>query len=159
LQKLAQSYITYDFQRKIALVGETSNVVGVSRFLHNSFGQLVTTVIVTDNPAEELRQQIKDTLPINTSYPTEVIFTSDGKEIDDWLLKSKPEVILGSSLEQTVADKLSIPLIKISTPVFDKVFLNYSYAGYAGAVELLQDFSKAILGQLHLDKNSIHKLK
>jgi len=151
-QKLAQTYITYDFQKEIALVGETSNVLGISRFLHNSFGQLVSTVIITDNPDEELRQQIKDLLPTNDSYPTEIIFTSDGKEIDEWLLKLKPQIILGSSLEQTVADKLSIPLIKISTPVFDKLYLNQSYIGYSGAVELLQDFSEAIFRQLQVDK-------
>jgi len=151
-QKLAQTYISYDFQKEIALVGETSNVLGISRFLHNSFGQLLTTVIITDNPDEELRQQIKDLVPTNNSYPTEVIFASDGKEIDEWLLKSKPQVILGSSLEQIVADKLSVPLIKISTPVFDKVYLNHSYTGYTGAVELLQDFGEAIFKQLHIDK-------
>lgn len=152
LQKLAQSYITYDFQKEVALVGETSNVVGISRFLHNSFGQLITTVIITDNPDEELRQQIKDLLPTNDSYPTEIIFTSDGKKIDEWLLKSKPEIILGSSLEQTVADKLSVSLIKISTPTFDKAVLIQTYTGYTGAIELLQDFSEAILGQLQIDK-------
>jgi len=144
-QKLAQSYIKYDLQKELALVGETSNVVGISRFLQDSFGQIVKTVIITDNPNDELRQQIAEDLNTNPNYTTEVIFTSDGKAIDEELLKTRPEVILGSSLEQKVARKLSVPLIRISTPVFDQVFLNQSYIGYTGAIYLIQDFASALL--------------
>ena len=146
-QKLAQSYIKYDLQKELALVGETSNVVGISRFLQDSFGQIVKTVIITDNPNDELRQQIAEDLNTNPNYTTEVIFTSDGKAIDEELLKTRPEVILGSSLEQKVAGKLSVPIIRISTPVFNKVFLNQTYVGYSGAISLLQDFASALLAQ------------
>lgn len=153
LLKLAQSYITYDFQKKVALVGETSNVLGISRFLQNSFGQLVTTVIITDEPDVELRQQIQELLPASVSYLTEVAFTSDGEEIDEWLLKAKPEIIFGSGFEQKVADELSVPLIKISSPTYNKAILIQTYTGYTGAIELLQDFSQAIFGQSYVKTN------
>jgi nitrogenase molybdenum-iron protein beta chain len=145
VQKLAQTYIQCDLQKELALVGETSNVTGISRFLQNSFGQIVKTVIITDNPNDELRRQIAEDLNTNPNYITETIFASDGKAIDEELLKAKPEVILGSSLEQKVARKLSIPLIRISTPVFDQVFLNRTYIGYTGAINLMQDFTSALL--------------
>jgi nitrogenase molybdenum-iron protein beta chain len=145
LLKLAQTYLTCDFQKEIALVGETSNVLGISRFLQDSFGQINSLVIITDEPDADLRQQIKDTLPVNSSFDTQVVFTSNGKEIDELLLKIKPQVILGSSLEQNIAKKLSIPLIQIASPVYDTLFLNHTYTGYSGAVTLLQDFGGAIL--------------
>jgi len=127
--------------------------LGISRFLQNSFGQLVTTVIITDNPDEELRRQIQDLLPTSASYPTEVAYTSDGEEIDEWLLKAKPEIILGSGFEQKVADELSVPLIKISSPTYNKAILIQTYTGYTGAIELLQDFSQAIFGQSYVKTN------
>ena len=127
--------------------------MGISRFLQNSFGQLVTTVIITDNPDEELRRQIQDLLPTSASYPTEVAYTSDGEEIDEWLLKAKPEIILGSGFEQKVADELSVPLIKISSPTYNKAILIQTYTGYTGAIELLQDFSQAIFGQSYVKTN------
>ena len=157
LSKLAQTYLSFDFQKEIALVGETSNVLGISRFLQESFGQIVTTVIITDEPEIELRQQIKDTLPVNASFDTHVIFSSNGKEIDDVLRNAKPQLILGSSLEQNVAKELSVPLIKIASPVYDSLFLNLTYSGYSGAVNLLQDFSGAILKNIAHSKKKIYK--
>lgn len=147
-QKVAQSYLKYDFQKIIALVGETSNVVGVSRFLQNSFGQLLKTVIITDNPEEELRAQIIESINTNIDFPTEVIFSTNGKEIDELLMKAKPEIILGSELERKVSDQLAVSLIKISSPVHNKIFLNHSYFGYTGAVNLLQDFADAVFKQI-----------
>jgi len=147
-QKLAQSYLKYDFQKVIALVGETSNVVGVSRFLQNSFGQLLKTVIITDNPQEELRAQIIESINTNADFPTEVVFSTNGKEIDELLLNAKPELILGSELEQKVSNELAVSLIKISSPVQNNFFLSQSYFGYTGAVNLLQDFADAVFNQI-----------
>jgi len=142
-QKLAQCYHTLDLQKEIILVGESHNILGIARFLQNSFGQLIKAVIVTDNPAEEYRDQIKDLLPVNDFYPIQLIFTVDGKEIDEYIYDLKPELILGSSLEQPIAHELSVPLIKVSAPAFDKVIVDSSYTGYKGALALLQEFSNA----------------
>jgi nitrogenase molybdenum-iron protein beta chain len=143
LQKLAQLYIRMDFQKEIALVGETSGVVGISRFLQEDFGQTVKQVIITDHPDEALRPEILKAL--NGYRPVEALFSSDGKTTSERLLEVQPEAILGSDLEQEVADERSIPLLKISSPVRDRVFLEHTYCGYSGAINLLQDFSEMIL--------------
>jgi nitrogenase molybdenum-iron protein beta chain len=155
MQKIAQSYIQYDFQKEIALVGETANVTAISRFLENSFGQIVQLVIITDQPAEELRPDILQKLNQKQSN-INVLFSSDGKEINAELRKVKPELILGSSLEQALADELFIPLVKISGPVYDKVFLQQTYTGYAGAVNLIQDYAEAIINKEIYNYQFIH---
>jgi nitrogenase molybdenum-iron protein beta chain len=143
-QKLAQYYLSHNLQKEIVLVGESYNVLGLARFLHNSFGQLIKAVIITDSPEEEQLDSIKKLLPVNELYPTELILSNDGQEIDEHILRLKPELILGSSIEQTVASQLSIPLIKVSAPVYDKVILKDTYFGYDGALNILQDFSNAV---------------
>ncbi len=152
LRKLAQTYIRFDLQKEVALVGETSNVLGIARFLQRSFGQIIKMVIITDLPDETLHQQIIDILNKGASFPATFAFTSDGKEIDELLIRSKPEIILGSSLEESVSRQLSVPLLHISSPVFNQVFLNHSYFGYTGAVTLLQDFTSAIINHLSAKK-------
>ncbi len=143
-QKIAQYYLSHNFQKEIVLVGESHNVLGIARFLHDSLGQLIKAVIITDEPDEEYRQYINELLPVNESFPPELLYASNGQEIDEKLLVFKPELILGSSLERSVADQLSVPLVKISTPVYDQVILNHTYVGYDGGLNLLQDFANAI---------------
>lgn len=145
IQKIAQTYIQFDFQKTIAVIGETANVLGISRFLQDSFGQIIQLAVITDTPAEELRGDILQKL--NSAGNIEVLFSADGKEMDAQLRKVKPELILGSSLEQGLADELAIPLVKISIPVHDQVYLQQAYAGYSGAINLVQDYSNAILKQ------------
>jgi len=157
LQKIAQTYLRYDLQKEIILVGETSNVVGLTRFLQHSFGQLVKAVIITDHPAEELRDSITESLNGNSEYLTRVFYETDGREINRIIIDLKPEVILASELESPVSRKLNVPLLKISAPVHLKPFLQYSYAGYRGVIHLIQDFSEVVLN--HSAKEKKHEKK
>ncbi|MDR1810007.1 MAG: hypothetical protein LBR34_06365 [Prevotella sp.] len=140
LQKLAQLYVQYDLQKEVAVVGETATVAGISRFLRNSFGQIVTAPVITDNPPEDIRVTLRQVLG-----EEDVLFSSDGKEIGDKLKSAKPELILGSSLEQEIAGELDVPLVKISAPVYDTVYLQHAIVGYHGGIQLIEEFSAAIL--------------
>jgi nitrogenase molybdenum-iron protein beta chain len=151
IQKVAQSYIKFDFQKEIALIGESSNIIGVSRFLQDSFGQIIRTIVITDHPDEELRTDIRQKLNINEEV--DILFSSNEKEIEEKLREVQPELILGSSLEQQSADELSIPLVEISVPVYDQIHLQQTYIGYVGAINLVQDYAEAVL------KHTISKLE
>lgn len=145
-QKIAQSYFKFDFQKEIVMIGEASNVIGLSRFLYSEFGQLVQAVVVTDAPNEEQQAQIESRFGENIPY--KIFFETDSLEIDSLLEKLHPELILGSELEENISQQLRIPLLRISSPVFRKPFLNYSYAGYRGVAHLLQDFAEVIFNHL-----------
>jgi nitrogenase molybdenum-iron protein beta chain len=143
MRQVAQPYIRYGFQKEIALVGETSNVLGVGRFLQKSFGQTLALVVITDQPDKDYRECIHSKAGFGEQV--EIVFSSNGKEIDEKLAEVKPELILGSSLEQEIAGKLSVPLLKISAPAFDKLYLDQTYTGCNGAIRLVQDFAEVIL--------------
>jgi nitrogenase molybdenum-iron protein beta chain len=145
VQKISDAYFSYDFQKEVALVGDTAFITGLARFLQETFGQQVKTIVITDNPAENLREGIIKTLTPRKEFVPEVVFLADGTEIDELLLKKRPEVIFGSSLEKSVSRQLNIPLITVSTPVFDRCILNHHYAGYSGAISLVEDFSSRMV--------------
>jgi nitrogenase molybdenum-iron protein beta chain len=143
IRQVAQSYIRHDFQKEIALVGETSSVLGIGRFLQDSFGQMIVLAIITDQPNKETQERIRNQSGFGEQV--KIVFSSDGKEIDEKLAEAAPGLILGSSLEQKIAAKLSVPLLKLSAPVYDKLYLQQTYVGYNGAVQLIQDFAEVIL--------------
>ena len=131
------------------MVGETALVVGISRFLHDSFGLIINNIIITDNPTELVLQSIKENLKdLDIDVEKQVHFTEDTRQINQLLFDSKPEIILGSSLEQDIASRLGISLVPISSPVYDRVILNKSYTGYDGAITLIEDVSNELLEQL-----------
>jgi nitrogenase molybdenum-iron protein beta chain len=145
MQQTAHSYIRFNFQKEIALVGETAIVLGIGRFLQKSFGQIIVLAIITDQSDKDQQTDIIQKADFGKNI--EIFFSSDKKEIDEKLYEKTPELILGSSLEQGIADKLAVPLIKISAPVHDKLYLQQTYAGYSGAIQLVQDFAEIIFQQ------------
>jgi nitrogenase molybdenum-iron protein beta chain len=146
MQQVAPSYIRFNFQKEIALIGETAIILGIGRFLQDSFGQTIVLVVITDQSDKD--GQIDILQKANFDKNVEILFSSNQKEIDEKLYKTAPELILGSSLEQEIADKLAIPLIKISAPVHDKLYLQQTYAGCNGAIRLVCDFADVIFQQL-----------
>jgi nitrogenase molybdenum-iron protein beta chain len=97
---------------------------------------------MTDNPPEDVRFTIRKKLGEGEA---QLLFSSDGKEIEDKLKSVRPELILGSSLERQIAEELNVPLVEISAPVYDKVYLQQALTGYDGGIRLIEDFSAEIL--------------
>jgi len=55
-------------------------------------------------------------------------------------------IVFGSSYERGITDKLSIPLIRYSYPIFD--FINIgtrSYAGFEGGINLIEDIINSVM--------------
>jgi len=148
--KTGEAYFKFNFQKKIALIGISSSVIGISRFLYYTFGQIISTVILTDNTPEELRTDINEVLP----FAERIVFTEDGKKIQDILLEDKPEFILGSSLERSTANKLQVSLLEISSPSAEHIILNKTYFGYKGALQLIEDFCSHLIGSKMPQYNS-----
>jgi nitrogenase molybdenum-iron protein beta chain len=146
LRKLGGFYVTYHLQKTFAIVGESALVPGIVQFLQRSFGWVVVAVLITDNPPQEYRTAIADTLaggPEATAIT--VLFSEDGAVIEDTLRAHQPEIILGSALEAGLARELGVPLLEIAHPIRQSVILQKSYCGLRGAVALLEDLSREIL--------------
>jgi len=151
LAGLADTYYRAGFQREFALVGESAQVAGLSDFLAGTLGLVPRILIVTDNPPEYAREALVTRLAgLVPGYRTEVSFTEDRAEIADLVLSADPGLVLGSSLEVGVADRLGVPFLQVSFPVVDRVLLSRGYTGYRGAVALLEDLGSAILSHAHV---------
>lgn len=146
LEKLADVYYDRHLQKQFAIVGESAFVVGVSRFLVQSFGFIPAAYVITDRPSEEWQEKIASTL--NDLLPesgAKVTFTEDYGSISDLLKESEAELILGSTLEEKLSLQLNIPFTGISFPLADQLVLSKSYIGYNGAFALLEDIASSIL--------------
>ncbi|MEI7747883.1 MAG: nitrogenase component 1 [Chlorobiaceae bacterium] len=146
LGALADTYYRAGFQREFALVGESAQVVGVSEFLTGTLGLVPRTLIITDNPPEEVREALSILLKgLVHGDRTELFFSEDHAEITDLVVAGAAELVLGSALEKSVALELGVPFLQLSFPVADRLVLNRCYTGYRGAATLLEDLGSAIL--------------
>ncbi|MDR0915717.1 MAG: nitrogen fixation protein NifK [Oscillospiraceae bacterium] len=127
---------------RLAIVGDTNTVIGLSRFFVEDYGQiLLDAVIVDDIPESADRDRIREIL---TSFeygkPPKVHFEADYFKIKE-LLKDEPvEMLLGSSFEHELSDELNTVFFNVSFPARGKRILNRGYAGYRGSLTLLEDF-------------------
>jgi nitrogenase molybdenum-iron protein beta chain len=153
-RSVLEDYFAHGAVKSVALVGDESDVVRIAAFLKKYLCAEIQTAIVTDYfgkveiPSEEKTEILR-------TIANKVYFTQDGKEISDILNHSDVDIILGSSLENQVADKKEIVNLEISYPVYNKTVLNKSYAGIDGAITLIEDY---LTGLKELDELREKKL-
>jgi nitrogenase molybdenum-iron protein beta chain len=143
---LADSYYRAGFQREFALIGDSAQVVGIADFLTTSLGLLPRTLVITDNPPEALRASIVAAITgLMPGFDSELLFSEDRAEIADAVKAGQAGIVLGSSLEEDAARQLGVPFLAVSFPLTGRVVLDRGYAGYRGAVALLEDLGTVIL--------------
>jgi nitrogenase molybdenum-iron protein beta chain len=154
--RLADAYYEEDYGKKIALVGDERNVRGIADFLKKYFGAEVVAAVITDFfPTEEL--PIARKAKQLAELAGEVHFSYDSREIHGILRHGEAQLILGSSLEESVAAREQAVLLPVSYPVYRQGILNKSYVGVHGAITLAEEYITAIrkaneLRQQHLQK-------
>lgn len=142
ISKASSVLLTGDIQKRVAIVAGTASAVGIARFLAGTLGQLCEEVIISDDPDESHRTAIVQAVH-ECAPAAHVTFLSQLFEIERLLSKAEPEIILGSSLEVGIAERLSVPHLEISGPLGKHAFLQRAYAGVRGAVALTEDYISA----------------
>lgn len=146
LTRLADLYFREDFQRVFAVVGGSAQVLAVTEFLVGSFGLFPALAVITDQQGESAKAEITRQLHSRQgALASPIFFSGDAGEIAEQVQCSGAELVLGSALEGGVARRLNAPLLQISFPLDSRLILNRSYAGYNGALTLLEDLGSAIL--------------
>jgi nitrogenase molybdenum-iron protein beta chain len=149
--RIVPHYYTAGFQREFAIVGESGLITSITEFLVETLGLIPKLVIITDPLPEEQRDQWGESFRgYLASFQATLAFSEDAGEIEDLLHASQPDLILGSSLERSVAETLHARFLPISFPIANRLILNRSYAGYEGGLTLIEDLGSAILGGLNL---------
>jgi nitrogenase molybdenum-iron protein beta chain len=146
LERIAPYYFAAEFQREFAIVGESALVSGVTEFLVGTLGLIPKLVIITDPLPEQEEEEWSAVLCQKLDpFEATLAFNEDAGEIAALLRTAQPELVIGSSLERTVAADLNAPFLALSFPVGDRLILNRGYAGYDGALALIEDLGSAIL--------------
>lgn len=155
LTRLADLYFREGFQRVFAIVGGSAQVLAVTEFLVGTFGLIPALAVITDQQNETAQAEITRQLHSRQgALVSPILFSGDAGEIAAKVQGSGAELVLGSALESEAARNLHAPLLQISFPVDSRLILNRSYAGYNGALSLLEDLGSAILSQRALFRNS-----
>lgn len=141
LSKLAPFYYRNHIQKKVTLVGVSPIVASLGSFLKEWFGQIIQTIIITDEINDKERKQLEKQFENSTN----IYYSEDGKIIEELIRVSSPEIILGSQLEENVAKELQIPILYSSLPTENKVILNKSFLGISGILSFLEEYSNALI--------------
>ncbi|HBS60019.1 MAG TPA: oxalate:formate antiporter, partial [Firmicutes bacterium] len=146
VEQIADVYYEHNLQKEVALVGETSLILGLAGFLSASFGLIPKVLVMTDPLPESAKAAVTAKIEqLIADYATEVAFEEDQGRINDIIRRNGVELLLASSLEQKIAAELNIPLLPIAFPVTNAVILQKSYIGFKGAITLLEDLSSRIV--------------
>jgi len=139
IEKVADFIVDFDMQLRFATITDSNYAIALNKFLVNDFGWIPSLAIISDNITETYHEFIKNELKLNASISPEVLFESDSGRIWDAVEKEAPNYIFGSSLDKDLAGKIGATKLSISFPITDRIVLDRGYAGYRGAINLIED--------------------
>jgi nitrogenase molybdenum-iron protein beta chain len=128
--------------RRFAVVGESTNVIPITRFLANDYSFTPEVAVITDMVFRpEDKKRIEDQLlHLETSRPPEVAYTGDQWEINQTLERfPETSLIIGSTNEGEFAMKRGIQHFIACYPNTERLIYNRSCAGYRGALTFMED--------------------
>jgi nitrogenase molybdenum-iron protein beta chain len=135
----------------IAVVADSANAIGITRYLTNEISYIPEVVIITDNPPAEYRANIINELSqqLDCAIKPDVIFEVDSHLIREKLQNRNFMILLASSLEKHIAvEELNAMHISVAFPTFDRLIVERTYAGYRGGLSLMEDIISKYCGPL-----------
>lgn len=131
------------------VVADSGTAIGLIRYGSNELGWNPEVVIVTDEPPEENREEIIKHLTegLESAIKPEIYFETDAHIIRLILKKHSLQLLLASSLEKYNPRGEAIYL-SVSFPIYDRLILDRTYAGYRGGLALIEDLAVNNAGPL-----------
>jgi nitrogenase molybdenum-iron protein beta chain len=139
IDKVADFVVDFDVQLRFATITDSNYAIALNKFLVNEFGWIPSLALITDDVPEDYKDSIKKELNFKNTLSPEVLFESDSGRIWDAVEKEAPNFIFGSSLDKDLAAKLGATKLSISFPFTDRIVIDRGYAGYRGAISLIED--------------------
>jgi nitrogenase molybdenum-iron protein beta chain len=159
LERLADIYNDIDLQRYAIVVGDSSYVPALTRFLADELGWLPELAVITDFVTEEQQDQLRGRFEnYESGIKPAVRFDTDASSLKRYLAEIwprnrnqryydslTPTVVLGSVFEREFAVEFGFPLLTTTFPVTNRVVLNRAYAGTNGALSLVEDLISVLV--------------
>ncbi len=151
--RISDSYADLDFQRYLVIVADTTYAVSLASFATNELGWLPKLVAVTDPTDDEDRQAIVRRFDGGLPDPDQtVVFETDSSQISSHLFERwpkpdgskyyqpfSPAFVIGSRLDKEFADSVGAGHLSVTYPISNRFVLNRGYAGFRGALHLVED--------------------
>jgi nitrogenase molybdenum-iron protein beta chain len=151
--RIADIYNDADLQRYSIVVGDSSYVPAITRFLSDELGWLPELAVVTDILDEGRQKTVKSQFAgLNSGLVPAVYFDTDTSSVKKYVREvwprnrnnryydpMSPTVILGSAFERDLSEEFGYPLIPVSFPLTNRCVMNRAYAGFSGGLSLAED--------------------
>ncbi|SET11159.1 nitrogenase component 1 [[Clostridium] polysaccharolyticum] len=146
-------YITdTDVQSYGIVIANSTDALSYAEYLENEIGFIPKYIFITDFLSESEKAQVEEAyFKLAFGEPPELVFEMETKaieryvtqrhhfgEADEYVETLYPLIILGSSIDTQLANKLEGDLLPISYPCYPAV-LNKGYAGFRGGNTLFED--------------------
>lgn len=148
IEKGADLVVDFDFQLRFATITDSNYGIALNKFLVNDFGWIPSLAVISDDVPEKYRESIKKEFNLSQGLSPAVVFEPDSGKIWEAVEKEGPNFIFGGSLDKDLAGKIGANRLSISYPITDRVVLDRGYAGYKGAINLIEDVLSAIVAPL-----------
>jgi len=139
IDKVADFIVDFDVQLRFATISDSNYAIALNKFLVNELGWIPSLALISDDVPEDYRDYIRKELNFKKTLSPEVIFSSDSGKLWDALEKEAPNFIFGSSLDKNLAEKIGAGRLSVSFPIMDRIVIDKGYAGYRGAISLIED--------------------
>lgn len=133
------------------VVADSATAIGMLKYATNELGWNPQVVVIADNPPEEFHEHIRAQLTENLESPFQptVIFEIDSHKTRQILQQHTMQVLLSSSLEKYISsEELDAIHLGVAFPIYDRVVVDRTYAGYRGGLTLVEDLSFTYAGPL-----------
>ncbi|MBW4079784.1 nitrogenase component 1 [Paenibacillus sp. S150] len=150
IEKAADTFLeTRSIGRRFVTVADSFYALAVSRFLVNDMGLFPEKQFVMDGIPKKYEKRVRR---LFTEYEqgisAEVEFTSDGEGVHEQIRATNyfgRPLIIGTIWEKVLAKELNGHYLGVSMPAGQRLILDRSYAGYQGALRLLEDIYSVVL--------------
>ena len=143
LKRIYEDIVEYDLDKRVVIVADELDAIGIAKQVKKIFSGTIAGIVLTDALKKD-EDHILDNSEILKNLAEKVYKTSDQKDIEEIIKAIHPEVIIGSSLEKSVAKQENIPLIEVSYPVYFKTILNQPRIGTRGEISLIQEYITSV---------------
>lgn len=126
---------------RFAVVSDSAYNLALAKFLVRQLGLISVKQIITENTPEEYKEKIREEFRhIDHDVSLEIEFLEDGFQIEESLrtAKEKPAIIFGTTWDRDIARELKGNIVEIGFPSSYEVVLSRAYAGYRGALSLIE---------------------
>lgn len=130
--------------KRLAVVGDSSSVIGMTRYLSNDYS-LIPKLAIINEPIfrESDKERIKERLSsLKYCDAPDIYFVTDQYDIDGILRDEKYSdvtLLLGSASEREAASYLDTMFYEVTFPVTARFVFNKAVAGYRGSLSLIED--------------------